>query len=49
MSEDIMGWLFILFTMCGVLGALIECYIIIPRKVEKEMKENPIDFLFPKW
>ena len=33
----------------GVLGVFIDCYYIIPRKVEKEMKENPIDFLFPKW
>lgn len=49
MSDDMMGWLFIIFFMCGVLGVLIECYYIIPRKVEKEMKENPIGFLFPKW
>ena len=49
MSENIMGWLFIIFTICGLLGVFIECYYIIPRKVEKEMKENPIDFLFPKW
>jgi len=49
MSENILAWLFIIFFMCGVLGALIYCYIILPRKVEKEIKENPIDFLFPKW
>lgn len=49
MSEDILGWLYIIFAMCGVLSVLIYCYIIIPRKVEKEMKENLIDFLFPKW